>query len=76
MYCEYEERDCPDSEFRVIPRLGVIHQVNVALVHTVAGDEIRIGKSRPIDYDVPLPEPLVEFRKKSRPIAESKPNDS
>jgi len=54
----------------------VIHQVNVALVHTVAGDEIRIGKSRPIDYDVPLPEPLVEFRKKSRPIAESKPNDS
>jgi hypothetical protein len=76
MYCEYEEKDCPDSEFRVIPRLGLIHQVNVPLVHTVAGDEVRIGKSPPTDYDVPLPEPLVEFREGTRPIAGSKPKRS
>jgi hypothetical protein len=74
MYCEYEERDCPDSEFRVMPRLGLIHRVNVAFVHTVAGDEIRIGKSGPTDYDVT--QPLVELRETSRPIAESKPKRS
>lgn len=76
MYCEYEAKDCPDSEFRVIPKLGVIHQVNVALVHTVAGDEIRIGQSRPTGDDVPLPEPLVQFRERSRSVAERNPKRS
>lgn len=76
MYCEYEERDCPDWEFRVIPRLGLIHNVNVASVHTVAGDEVRVGKARRTDSDVPLPEPFVVLREVSRSNGKSKPKRS
>jgi hypothetical protein len=45
MYCEYEGRDFPNTEFTVDPKYGRVH--NRPPKHTVAGDLLpKSGRSR------------------------------
>jgi hypothetical protein len=59
MYCEYEAKNCPDSEFSIDARYGWVH--NVVPRHTVAGDltDGQEGHNLPTP-PLPVREPLPD----------------